>query len=53
VTVRNLVPGASAVVRFTPRALGHGVRLIRATTAAIECETRFSDNSPVFRVNAS
>jgi hypothetical protein len=53
VTIPRLAPGATATVRFDPPALGHGARLIRATTAAIECETRFSDNSPVFRVHAS
>ncbi len=53
VTIPHLAPGATVTVRFAPPALGKGARLIRATTAAIECETRFSDNSPVFRVHAS
>jgi hypothetical protein len=53
VTVRRLGPGASVVVRFTPPPLGHGVRVLRAITAALECETRFSDNSPEFLVRAS
>jgi hypothetical protein len=48
--VPRLEPGASVSVRFTPPPLGHGVRLLRATTAAIVCESRTADNSPVFRV---
>jgi hypothetical protein len=45
-----LAPGATVTIRFTPPALGKGTRLVRATSAAVECETRFSDNSPVFRI---
>ena len=51
--VKRLEPGASVAFRFAPPALGHGVRLIRATTAAIACETRLADNSPVFKVELS
>ena len=53
VTIARLAPGATVTVRFAPPALGRGLRLIRATSAAIECETRVSDNSPVFRVRAA
>jgi hypothetical protein len=49
--VARLDPGASVSLRFAPPALGHGVRLIRATTAAIACESQVADNSPVFRVH--
>jgi hypothetical protein len=48
--IARLEPGASVSLRFAPPALGHGVRLIRATTAAIACETKVADNSPAFRV---
>jgi hypothetical protein len=51
--VKRLDPGVSISLRFAPPAFGHGVRLIRATTAAIACETRVADNSPVFRVDLS
>jgi hypothetical protein len=51
--VKRLDPGVGIVLRFAAPGLGHGVRLIRATTAAIACETRVADNSPVFRVNLS
>ena len=49
--IAHLDPGASVSLRFAPPPLGHGVRLIRATTAAIACETQVADNSPVFRVH--
>jgi hypothetical protein len=52
VTVRRLAPGSTVTIRFTPPALGSGKRLLRATSAAVECETRFSDNSPVFRIDS-
>ena len=48
--IERLAPGVTVSIRFSPPDLGHGVRLIRATTAAIPCETRVADNSPVFRV---
>ncbi len=48
--VNRLDPGETVLIRFAPPALGHGVRLLRVTTAAIACETRVTDNSPVFRV---
>jgi hypothetical protein len=48
--VSRLEPGETVSIRFAPPALGHGVRLLRVTTAAIACETRVTDNSPVFRV---
>jgi hypothetical protein len=51
--VKRLDPGVSIALRFSAPAFGHGVRLIRATTAAIACETRVADNSPVFRVDLS
>jgi hypothetical protein len=50
-TVNRLDPGETVSLRFAPPALGHGVRLLRATSAAIACETRVADNSPVFRVD--
>lgn len=52
VTVQRLVPGSTVGIRFTPPAIGHGVRLVRATTAAVACEVKLADNSPVFRVRA-
>jgi hypothetical protein len=48
--VQRLAPGAAVSVRFTPPDLGHGTRLVRAASTAIACETRSSDNAPVFQV---
>ena len=53
VTVPRLRAGGLVEVPFTTPALGTGTHLIRATTAAIPCETRLGDNSPVFRVHPS
>jgi hypothetical protein len=48
--ISRLAAGASTTVRIKTDLVGHGVRLLRVTTAAIECESRLGDNSPVFRV---
>jgi hypothetical protein len=53
VTIARLHAGELVEVPFTTPALGTTTRLVRATTAAIACETRLGDNSPVFRVRPS
>jgi hypothetical protein len=51
--VEHLAPGARVSLRFAPPDLGHGIRSIRATTAAIACESSIADNSPVFHVKVT
>jgi hypothetical protein len=53
VTIARLHAGELVEVPFATPALGTTTRLVRATTAAIACETRLGDNSPVFRVRPS
>jgi hypothetical protein len=53
VTISRLQPGELIAVPFATPALGNTTRLVRATTAAIACETRVGDNSRLYPINSS
>jgi hypothetical protein len=51
ITIAKLSPGGTVTVRFTAPQSSPGALLVRATTAAVACESRVADNSRVYRVH--